>query len=77
LIAFFIATKNEKHGMHIAAVLALLGAIGGVMPLKRSGFDLSATSAPYAIAMIAICVVFVIASIRFFIKVRILKVDSV
>lgn len=73
LISAIIAGKNQKHGMHLAAVLALLGAIGGIMPLKRAGFDLGAGSAPYALAMIVVCLVFLVAAVRFFVRARILK----
>ncbi len=70
VISAFIAKKSVKTGMHMALVFALIGAVGGFMPLKRAEFDLSAGSAPYAVGMILTCLIFIILAVRSFIAAR-------
>lgn len=70
VISAIIAKKKVKLGMHMAVVFALIGALGGFMPLKRVGFDLTSGSAPYAVGMILTCLVFIILAVRSFIAAR-------
>jgi Ca2+/Na+ antiporter len=68
-----MAPHTRKHAMHLAAAIALLGAIGGFMPLRRKGLDLSQASVVAAVIMIALCVIFVILCIRSFVRARIAR----
>ena len=62
LLAF--SDKLRKHAMHFAAIIGLLGAIGGFMPLQRQlkntgTIDPLKPSAVSGELMILICIVFV------------------
>jgi hypothetical protein len=67
------APATRKHVMHLAAVVGLLGAVGGVMPLTRGPLDLEKASARSGIMMIVLCGVFVILCIRSFVLARIAR----
>ena len=61
--------------MHLAAMVGVLGAVGGVMPLyrqysKTGAFDPSKPSAISGELMILICVVFVMLCVKSFIDAR-------
>ena len=65
----------RKHVMHLAAMIGLLGAVGGFMPLirqysKTGAFDPTKPSAIAGELMIAICVVFVGLCVNSFIQAR-------
>ena len=67
--------KLRKHVMHFAAIIGLLGAIGGFMPLQRqlknSGtIDFMKPSAISGELMILICAVFVGLCVKSFIEAR-------
>jgi hypothetical protein len=67
--------KFRKHAMHLAAVVGLVGAIGGFMPLirqynKTGSFDPLKPSAVAGELMILICVVFVGLCVNSFIQAR-------
>ena len=67
--------KLRKHVMHFAAIVGLLGAIGGFMPLQRQlkntgTIDLTKPSAISGELMILICAVFVGLCVKSFIDVR-------
>ena len=67
--------KFRKHAMHLAAAVALLGAVGGFMPLirqynKTGSFDPLKPSAVAGELMILICLVFVGMCVRSFIVAR-------
>jgi hypothetical protein len=66
------APKTRKHAMHVAAAIALLGAIGGIMPLRK-GLDLEKASVVSAIIMIALCTIFVLLCVRSFVRARIAR----
>src|SRR5262245_59870126 len=71
LLAF--SDKLRKHAMHFAAMVGLLGAIGGFMPLirqysKTGEFDPTKPSAISGELMILICVVFVGLCVNSFIQ---------
>ena len=68
--------KFRKHVMHLAAMIGLVGAIGGFMPLIRQmsnpekEFNPLAKSAVAGELMIAVCVVFVGLCVNSFIQAR-------
>lgn len=67
--------KFRKHAMHLAAMVGLLGAIGGIMPLvrqynKTGSFDPTKPSAVAGELMILICLVFVGLCVKSFIDAR-------
>ena len=67
--------KFRKHAMHLAAVVGLVGAIGGFMPLirqysKTGSFDPLKPSAVAGELMILICAVFVGMCVNSFIQAR-------
>jgi hypothetical protein len=67
--------KYRKHAMHFAAMVGLLGAIGGFMPLirqynKTGSFDPMKPSAVAGELMILICAVFVGLCVNSFIQAR-------
>ncbi|MEZ6143258.1 MAG: hypothetical protein R3B84_22050 [Zavarzinella sp.] len=64
------APKLRKHVMHLAALVGLIGAAGGFMPLQRSGFDFKKASAISGAAMIGLCLLFLLLCIRSFIAAR-------
>ena len=74
--ALAFSDKLRKHVMHLAAMVGLLGAIGGFMPLQRQLMKDSDTFDPLKPAaisgelMILICVVFVGLCVRSFIAAR-------
>ncbi|VTR91533.1 Uncharacterized protein OS=Chloracidobacterium thermophilum (strain B) GN=Cabther_B0647 PE=4 SV=1 [Gemmata massiliana] len=67
--------KFRKHVMHLAAMVGLLGALGGFMPLirqisKTGEFDPTKKSAIAGELMIVVCVVFVGLCVNSFIQAR-------
>ncbi|AMV29195.1 hypothetical protein VT84_32675 [Gemmata sp. SH-PL17] len=67
--------KLRKHVMHLAAMVGLLGALGGFMPLirqisKTGEFDPTKKSAISGELMIVVCVVFVGLCVNSFIQAR-------
>ena len=68
--------KFRKHAMHVAAMIGLIGAIGGFMPLIRqmtkpgADFDPTKKSAIAGELMILVCVVFVGMCVNSFIQAR-------
>ncbi len=65
----------RKHAMHLAAMIGLLGAVGGFMPIirqvsKSGHFNPTKRSAISGELMILICVVFVALCVRSFIQAR-------
>ncbi len=64
--------KLRKHVMHLAAMIGLLGAVGGFMPLIRQTgeFDPTKKSAISGELMIVVCVVFVGLCVNSFIQAR-------
>jgi hypothetical protein len=70
------APATRKHVMHLAALVGLLGAAGGVMPLTRGPLDLEKASARSGIAMIVLCGLFVVLCIRSFVLARIARSEG-
>jgi hypothetical protein len=63
----------HKHGMHLAALAALIGAAGSFMPIKRRGLDFADTAVQGATATIVLCVVFLVFAVRSFVVARVIK----
>ena len=73
LLAF--SDKARKHAMHFAAVVGLVGFLGGFMPLQRQfkntgSFDPTKPSAVSGELMILICAVFLGLCVNSFIQAR-------
>lgn len=64
------APGARKHAMHLAAVLGLLGTVGGFVPAVRSGFDVSKTATQVGLGMAGLSAVFVLLCVRSFIAAR-------
>ena len=67
--------KFRKHVMHLAAMIGLVGAVGGFMPLvrqysKTGEFDPTKKSAVAGELMILVCVVFVGMCVNSFIQAK-------
>lgn len=67
--------KLRKHAMHFAAIVGLVGFLGGFMPLQRQfkntgTIDVTKPSAVSGILMILICAVFVGMCVNSFIQAR-------
>lgn len=62
--------KCRKHVMHLAAVIGVLGSVGGFMPMQRSGFNFQKASAVAGALTSGICIVFVILCVKSFIDAR-------
>jgi hypothetical protein len=74
MLCGFLAFNNNmrKHVMHLAAMVGLVGAIGGFMPLFRQTgpFDPTKPSAISGEVMILVCVIFVGLCVKSFIDAR-------
>jgi len=68
-----LASNTRKHVMHVAALLGLIGAAGGLMPLMRSKMDFNKASAVSGIVMIVLCCVFLVLCVRSFVRARIAR----
>ena len=73
ILAF--SPSKRKHAMHFAAMVGLVGFLGGFMPLYRQwkntgGVDVTKPSAISGILMILICAVFVWMCVNSFIRAR-------
>jgi drug/metabolite transporter (DMT)-like permease len=60
----------RKHLMHAAALIGILGFLGGFMPLQRSGFNFSKASAVSGALMSGLSLVFVVLCVKSFIDAR-------
>ena len=67
------APTTRKHVMHLAAVVGLLGAIGGVMPLQRNHMDMSKSGTVAGLLMVILCALFVVLCIRSFVLARVAR----
>ena len=63
----------HKHGMHLAALAALVGAVGSTMPIRKRGFDLADVAVQGSLATIVICLVFLVLAVRSFVVARVLR----
>ena len=77
LLAF--SEKLRKHAMHAAAMVGLLGALGGLVPAIRQAskpdvaFDPNAPAVRSGLLMTIVCTVFVVMCVKSFIDARRLK----
>jgi hypothetical protein len=60
----------RKHVMHLAAVVGVVGFLGGFMPVMRSGFDWDKIGVKIGLLMSLICAVFVGLCVKSFIDAR-------
>jgi hypothetical protein len=66
-----VAPKTRKHVMHLAAMVGVLGAAGGLVPILRSGeFDLAKPAVRTGLLMTFVCVFFVVLCVKSFIDAR-------
>ncbi len=66
-----MAPKSRKHVMHLAAMVGVLGAIGGFVPIIRSGdLDVTKPAIRNGLLMTVVCVVFVVLCVMSFIEAR-------
>jgi hypothetical protein len=73
-----IGPGPRKHAMHVAAMVGLIGALGGFMPLvrqvsKTGEFDPLKPSAVSGELMILVCVGFLALCVNSFIQARVLR----
>jgi len=64
------APGARKHAMHLAAVLALLGVVGGFVPVVLRKFDVGTTAVQVGLGMTALSGVFLVLCVRSFIAAR-------
>jgi len=64
------APGARKHAMHLAAVLALLGVVGGFVPVVLRKFDVSTTAVQVGLGMTALSAVFLFLCVRTFVAAR-------
>jgi len=70
--------KSRKHVMHLAAMVGVLGAIGGFVPIIRSGdFDVMKPAIRNGLLMTVVCVVFVVLCVKSFIEARKARTSTV
>ena len=61
----------RKHMMHLAAMLGVIGFLGGFMPIMRAGtFDWNKSSVKNGVYLSVVCLVFVIMCVKSFIDAR-------
>ena len=66
-----IMPNLRKHVMHLAAMVGVLGAVGGFVPIIRSGdFDFTKPAVRNGLLMTVVCVVFVVLCVQSFIEAR-------
>lgn len=63
----------RKHVMHLAAVVGLIGALGGFMPVMSNQMDFSKSGAVAGVLMIVLCTLFVVLCVRSFVLARIAR----
>lgn len=69
-IAAMAAPGVRKHAMHAAAVLGLLGTIGGLVPAFRKNFDTTAASVLVGLTMTVLSAVFLGLCVNSFIQAK-------
>ncbi len=61
----------RKHVMHVAAMIGVLGVIGGFVPIIRSGdFDFGKAAVRNGVLMSIVCAVFIYLCVQSFIEAR-------
>lgn len=70
-VGVIIKPDFRKHIMHLAAVIGVLGFVGGFVPLIRAGdFDVAKPAARNGLFMALICAIFVYFCIQSFVEAR-------
>ncbi len=70
-IGVIVKPDLRKHIMHLAAVIGVLGLVGGFVPLIRAGdFDVTKPAARNGLLMALICAIFVYFCVQSFIEAR-------
>jgi hypothetical protein len=69
-LASLAAPGARKHAMHLAAVLGLLGVIGGFVPVILRKFDVNTTAVQVGLGMTGLSAVFLMLCVRSFIAAR-------
>ena len=70
-IGVIVKPDLRKHIMHVAAVIGVLGLVGGFVPLIRAGdFDVAKPAARNGLLMALICAIFVYFCVQSFIEAR-------
>ena len=64
------APGARKHAMHLAAVLALLGVVGGFVPVVLRKFDVNTTAVQVGLGMTGLSAVILFLCVRSFIAAR-------
>ncbi|MEM0970049.1 MAG: hypothetical protein AAGJ31_11900 [Verrucomicrobiota bacterium] len=74
LVGGLIAGVNRMVGMHIAVVIALLGALAGlgrlIPGLAKGTLDMAAPSSVLILLMTLLCVIYTVGAVRSFIAAR-------
>jgi len=70
-VGVIVKPDLRKHIMHLAAVIGVLGLVGGFVPLIRAGdFDVAKPAARNGLLMALICAIFVYFCVQSFIEAR-------
>jgi hypothetical protein len=69
-LATFAKPAIRKHTMHLAALVGVLGFVGGFMPIRRSEFDFNKASAVSGALLSGLSLLFVIMCVGSFIAAR-------
>lgn len=69
-LAVLLKPELRKHAMHAAAVLALLGTVGGLVPVILRKFDTTQTAVLVGLGMSGLSVVFLGLCVKSFIDAR-------
>jgi hypothetical protein len=68
-----VAPTARKHAMHLAAAVALLGTLGGLVPVFLRNFDLSQTAVRVGLGMAILSVLFLALCVNSFVQARVLR----
>lgn len=75
-VIVLLKPEARKHAMHAAALVGVLGFLGGFMPLFRSNFDFKKASAVTGVLMSGLSLMFVILCVKSFIDARRARITS-
>ncbi len=69
-VASALKPAARKHAMHLAAVVALLGTLGGLVPMFLRKFDFGQTAVLVGAGMTGLSAIFLILCVKSFIDAR-------